>query len=103
MDYKAQIAIIIAVAVIVVVLVLRHIFTKGSIEVNRRGVKGTLEANPNVSPPAPGVDLSEAEFKDRNRFEATEGARIKAPGMRAGSDNEFNIGTSKDKTESSND
>jgi len=93
MDAKVQIALVIAVAVIVSLFIVRRIFTKGSIQVSKRGVKGTLEGNPNAAPPGQGVDLSEAEFKDKNKFIADNEARVKAQHLKAGSGNQFQFGS----------
>src|SRR5690349_17373669 len=54
------------------------------------------------SAPQQGVDLSDAEFKDKNKFTADNEARVKAKGLKAGSGNEFNFGDSAKPTERDN-
>ena len=92
MDPKLEIAIVVAVVVVICLFLVRRTFTKGTFTASKSGVSGTLHGNPNAAPPAAGVDLAGAEFKDENEFTAKGDVRVKAPDMRAGSKNKFTFG-----------
>ena len=91
-DPRVLITIIVAVAVIIVFIIMQKRITRFRGSVGKGGGKVEVGAAEPYVPPAPGVDLSRAQFKDKNKFEAGAEARVKAPEMRAGTGNEFRFG-----------
>jgi len=83
--------IVIAVAVIVAIFILRDRITGFRGRFSRKGVHAEIKAAEPESPPATGVDLSGAQFKDHNKFTTGDDARIKAQNMKAGSGNGVSV------------
>lgn len=92
MDTKVIVAIVIAVAVILVILILRNRITSFRGKFTKSGVETEIKAAQPETPPAIGIDLSDAEFKDNNKFKVDKEARVKARGLKAGSGNDFSFG-----------
>jgi hypothetical protein len=92
-DPKVIVSIVIAIVVISVFIILRNRITGFRGRVTRSGVKMEVKAAQPEVPPAVGVDLSGAKFKDQNKFAADNEARVKAQNLQAGSGNEFQFGS----------
>ena len=85
--------IVIAITVIALFIILRNRITGFKGRFSKRGVDVSVSAPQEQSAPAQGVDLAEAEFKDRNKFAADNEARVKAQKLKAGSGNTFQFGS----------
>src|SRR6266850_2858655 len=92
-DPKVIIPIVVAFAIIVVFILLRNRITGFRGRFSKKGVDIDVKAAQPDTPLATGVDLSSAEFKDKNKFAADNEARVKAQGLKAGSGNEFQFGS----------
>jgi hypothetical protein len=91
-DPHIIVPIVIAVAVVAVFIIIRNRITRFRGEFGKGGVKVDLGAAEPDVPPATGVNLTGAQFKDKNTFEADSEARVKASNLQVGSENKFRFG-----------
>lgn len=92
-DIRVIIAIVIAVAVVIVIWLLRERITGFVLRISKKGLEGNIKADTGAAPPAQGVDLTGAKFKDENEFIANSEAKVKAPNLQAGNRNKFLFGS----------